>query len=107
MRPWGAWRPDVFDLDTQFAGEALGVLPGLNSYRPWPSLSTYSTALAAVCRGACIAVSSSGAYSIFAGTEVGLFKFNSATLGWPDVSRLAGGAYAVPADERWSFAQFG
>ena len=107
MRPWGAWRPDVFDLDTQFAGEALGVLPGLNSYRPWPSLSTYSTALAAVCRGGCIAVSSSGSYSIFAGTATKLYKFDSTTLGWTDVTRAAGGDYTVADDERWQFAQFG
>lgn len=107
MLKWGPWRPDVFDLDTQFAGEALGVLPGLNSYRPWPSLAVYSTALAAVCRGATIAVDSAGSYSIFAGTATNLYKFDSSTLGWTDVTRTVGGNYAVPDDERWQFAQVG
>ena len=46
MKPFGPWRPDAANRDSDYAGEALNVLPGLNSYRPWPGLSVQSLALA-------------------------------------------------------------
>ena len=107
MLPFGKWRPDIYDLNTQFAGEASGVLPGATSKRPWPQLSIYTNALAAVCRGATIAISSTGAYSLFAGTATRLYKFNSSTLNWDNVTRTVGGDYALGTDDRWQFAQFG
>lgn len=107
MVPFGKWRPDLYGLNSQFAGEASGVLPGGDSKRPWPSLSPYTAALPAVCRGATYAVGSTGAYSLFAGTATKLYKFNSSTLAWDDITRLVGGNYALGTDERWSFAQFG
>lgn len=45
MLPFPKWAPDRYRVDSQFAAEALGVLPGSTSKRPWPSLATASAAL--------------------------------------------------------------
>ena len=104
--PWG---PDRYDYQNgRIVTEAKGVLPGPTSYIPWPSLSALSVALATgYCRGAVLARTTSGSYVIFAGTATRLYKYVSATDAWTNVTRLAGGDYAVPDDEQWSFAQFG
>lgn len=107
MIPFGSWRPDVYNVNAQFSGEAKGVLPGAGSWRPWPSLSALSLSLGAPCRGAYLAKTSAGDTALFAGTETGLYKYVSAVDAWLDVTRSSGGAYAVPGDARWSFAQFG
>lgn len=61
--------------------------------------------IGAVCVGLTTARTGTGAFVVYAGTTTGLFKWSG--VGWIDVSRLTGGAYAVAAGDRWSFAQFG
>src|SRR3990167_9355725 len=99
----GPWKPDQYDLNSPLAGGALGVLPGANSYHPWPSLSAFSAALGSVANGAFLARTVGGSYTVFAGTTTKLYKFSSATV-WSD---FAGAVYAVPADGHWSMNQFG
>jgi hypothetical protein len=51
FQPFGAWAPDLLDVvvdaqqEKNVAGEASGVLPGANSYRPWPGLAAASIAV--------------------------------------------------------------
>lgn len=105
--PFAEWAPDRWGLnDATTAGEASGVLPKLRSYGPWPQLAAGSLALAADCKGAIAVRGSSGSTVIFAGTATKLYKFAGIATAWTDVTRSAGGDYAVPADGRWSFAQF-
>lgn len=103
MIAFGSWNPDAYDLNSPLAGEASGVLPGANSYHPWPSLQAFSAALGTVANGAFLARTVGGSYSVFAGTTTKLYKFASATS-WSDFS---GTTYAVPADSHWSMTQFG
>lgn len=51
LQPFGAWAPDLLGVITDaqqernVAGEALGVLPGPSSYRPWPGPAAASLAV--------------------------------------------------------------
>lgn len=107
MTPFGPFRPDAANRNSGFAGEALNVLPGSNSYRPWPGLSIQSLALPAGCRGAFLAKTSAGSAAIFAGTATKLYKFAGTGSPWTDVTRLVGGNYNCPTDEKWWFVQYG
>ena len=55
--------------------------------------------------GLTAARTSNGDWKIYAGTRGALFLWTAA--GWTNVSRVSGGAYNVPPDALWSFAQFG
>lgn len=103
--PVGAWRPDLPDYERQGSCEALNVIPGLNSYRPFPAYVSTTDALTARGQGAFFARASDGSGFLFAGDATKLYKLvNNA---WTDVSRLAGGVYATPADGVWNFELFG
>lgn len=104
----GTWAPDRYDRNQGgLVYEAKGVLPGPTSYLPWPKLSPLSIALpTGACKGAFAARTTAGNIKIFAGTTTALYEYVDATT-WTDRTRLAGGAYAVPDGEFWSFAQFG
>lgn len=78
-----------------------------SSYGPFRDLSVYSNPLGARCQGAFAARDSAGNTNIFAGTAETLKLLSSASTGWSDVSRAAGGAYATSADDAWRFAQYG
>lgn len=107
MPPFGPWLPDQFTLNTDSCSEALNVLPGANSWKPWPAMVAASAALGSACKGAFIARNpTDGSRIIFAGTASGLFKFTDITS-WEDVTRTVGGAYTVATDQFWQFAQFG
>lgn len=106
MIPFGPWRPDQYDYNSQYAAEASGVLPGANSYAPWPQLSAYSLALSGYCRGAYLARKTDGSYVLYAGTAAGLYKFVGPASAWTDVTKSAT-TYNLANDEFWSFDQFG
>lgn len=103
------WHPDQYQFNNpKSVSEAKGVLPGVNSYEPFPSLSEYTTnAIGAACRGAVAVTTSAGARTIFAGSAAKLYKFAGATSAWTDVTRSSGGDYSLGDDVFWSFAQFG
>lgn len=106
LQPFGRWGPDNYNLNSGLAGEALGVMPGANSYLPWPQMAAASAALASACRGAFMARTTTNAAAIFAARATKLFKFASITS-WTDFTRLAGGDYALATDDLWQFVQFG
>lgn len=107
MIPFGRWSPDAYNLNSGLAGEALGVLPGANSYLPWPQMAAASVAMAAACRGAFTARTTTNAIAIFAGTGVKLYKFAGIATAWTNVTRSSAVDYAVASDDLWQFAQFG
>lgn len=112
MIPFAKWRPDAYNLNSPFASEVKGVLPGINSKTPWPSLAVYTDALPSACRGAILCRDATGAVQIFAGTATKLYKLKSDDLTWTDVTRLDGAGpalldYTVGDNERWQFAVFG
>lgn len=105
--PFGKWKPDQLSFnDPSIAGEAKGVLWGGNGYIPWPQMSAITSAFAAAARGAYLARKTDGTLQLYVGTSSKLYRLDSSTT-ITEVTRLVGGDYTVPADDQWSFAQFG
>jgi hypothetical protein len=104
MIPFGEWRPDMPEL-SQWAREALNVVPAEESYRPLNGLSGVTNALTARAQGAAWFRGTAGASRMFAGDATKLYLLSGTT--WSDVSRTVGGAYAPGADGQWRFTQFG
>jgi hypothetical protein len=105
---FGAWLPDQPKYQGPHLREALGCIPRLKSYGPWPDLAPQSDALAERVRGA-IALRDKGGDDahIYAGTDTKIWELQSGGT-WNDVSRLVGGAYASSGEaDRWAFAQYG
>lgn len=101
MVPFGEWLPDLPDYGSHLV-DAKNVIPDVASYRSFPSLSVYSSALNSACTGA-IAVKNNNAPSNFAGTATKLYLLANAT--YTDVSIAAN--YSGSLENRWSFAVYG
>lgn len=105
--PIAEWQPDQPDLYGG-AGEMKNVLPALQSARPLPAFSAYSTTpLTARAQGAFYCQDETTAHNgvQVAGDATKLYLLTGTA--WADASRLAGGAYSTGADDRWDFDQFG
>lgn len=105
--PFGPFRPDAAAVNTPFMRNVRGAVPGTTGFRPISALAPVTNALPSPSRGAAVPLSSAGAGIPFAGTADALFRLAADAVTWNDVSRTVGGAYSVPAGERWRFAQFG
>jgi hypothetical protein len=104
---WGSWSPDTIDYEAQKANTILNVIPRADGYGPFPSVSAYTGALAAACRGAFYALKSDGTVITFAGTSTKLYQLNNTDYTWTDVSKGASTYSALSASAQWQFAQFG
>lgn len=105
LAPFAPWTPDIADLNGRTSQRVRGVVPRDDGYGPWPEVQAFSFALPAGCRGAFVAMHSTGV-NIFAGTTDRLYRLDNSTLLWTDVS-LGGLAYStIPTDGMWRFAQF-
>lgn len=102
---FGEWMPDAIALGNPGITTAKNVLPKVDGYGPFKSLSEIGAALGAECIGAKSFLSSTGAICTFAGTATGLYKYFEGA--WTDVTRVSGGAYASIAGDFWDFAAFG
>ena len=100
MIPLGEWRPDLPEQGSHLV-DAKNVIADASSYRSFPSMAVYSSALNSACTGA-LAVKSVGTPSNFAGTATKLYLLSGAT--YNDVS---GAVYTGSTENRWSFATFG
>jgi hypothetical protein len=105
MIPVGPWAPDTPELENAGSSEALNVIPAARSYRPFPSFASISDALNSRAQGAIFVRKADASGIVFAGNATKLYQLSQTTFS--DVSRTSGGAYACPADGRWSFVQFG
>lgn len=103
--PFGEYRPDMPEL-SQWAREALNVVPAEESYTPFNALATVTNALGSRCQGAGWFRCPDGSSKMFAGDASKLYLLSSGTT-WNDVSRTSGGGYAPPSDGAWRFDQFG
>lgn len=101
--PFGEYMPDAPALGNIGSTVAKNVIPRVSGYGPLESLSAYSSALDAYCRGAFTAVDSDGSIRSFAGDETKLYRLDSTTF--TDASKLGG--YTSATDSYWEFAQFG
>lgn len=106
MIPFLPWEPDRGPYSATSTDNVLNVTPVANGWGPFNSLSDVSTALSAQCYGAAYFRKSDGTFGLVAGTKTALFLFNSATLGWTDISGLSA-PFAVPDGDMWDFERFG
>ena len=102
---FGPWLPDVPALGAGGMTDAKNVVPALKGYRPFRAINPFSNALTARCQGAWAIKDNSGTVHVYAGDATKLYLLSSAT--WSDATRLAGGAYACPAENQWRFAKHG
>jgi hypothetical protein len=84
--PFAEWRPDMPDL-SQWAREALNVVPAEESYRPLNSLNGTSNALTARAQGAAWFRGTGGATKMFAGDATKLYLLSGTA--WTSVPQLA------------------
>jgi hypothetical protein len=102
--PVARYAPDLPQPAALVTNYVNNVIPGSISYKPVQALVEQGDALDARCQGAGSFEGEDGVKYTFAGTGTKLYLWNGST--WQDVSRLAGGAYTLPAEGRWSFIQF-
>ena len=102
--PFGELSLDLPPIMNKGAGVAKNVIPDLAGYLPLPSLSVFSGALTAYCRGAIGVTAIGGTAHMYAGDATKLYELSDIT--WGDVSRLAGGAYTTGTTSYWEFVKF-
>lgn len=100
MVPFPPWRPDLPALG-KYSQIALNLVPHKSSYKPFPSLAAYSTALTGRCRGAFAAQDKDGNARIFSGDATKLYEVVDTT----QTDRSKVGGYTITADEDWQFAK--
>lgn len=106
MLPFGEYRPDVSDYNTQVSQTIRNVVPSSSGYAPFKALTAYSGAAADTCRGYFFARKNDGSVSVFAGTSTKLYNLNNTTQAWADVSKGATTYSALSSNAQWQFAQF-
>lgn len=107
MIGFAEFAPDRSRYDTKYSDVIRNVLPRPDGYGPQRGFSPFSLALPAAPKGGFMARTMQNDVHVFGATDTKLYKFNTTTLGWTDVTRLAGGDYTLPAKTLWSFTQFG
>jgi hypothetical protein len=103
--PFAVYAPDRPVLESQTTGYVNNVLPLGESYGPIKAVVTAGSSLTARCQGAASFRGEDGTIVTFSGDATKLYLWDGTD--WDDVSRLAGGAYAVDSTGRWTFEQFG
>lgn len=106
--PFGEWIPDASDLVANALRVARNVHPGVDSYLPALGLLAVSlSALPLPAKNLWFVQKTDGTYATYAATATKLYRYNADTLAFDDVSRLVGGDYGLPSDDRWSGIPFG
>lgn len=106
MIPFPDYEPDKSIFDPSGATVVTNVEPVEGGWGPIANHVPVATALPTGVKGAIATLDSSGTYSIFCGTTTKLYKYNSGTLSFDDVSTAAT-TYDVPDGYNWSFHQWG
>lgn len=106
---FGEWAPDLTTRDTTYVTNLSNVFPGENAYHPVKGPQPYARLALPTqpCVGATFARRTDGSWVIYAGSQTKLYRFNTGTLGWTDVTRTTGGNYSVALGNAWFFQQFG
>jgi len=101
-----AYEPDRSTLETNNTNVVQNVLPKAGGWGPMKKHASVATALPSVPKGALSVIDSNGDSHIFCGTTTHLYKYDTGTLDWTDVSTAAT-TYGVPSGDMWDFHQFG
>lgn len=87
--PLAAYRPDVAHLNSEYAADVVGALRAAGFYIPFPQLEPFTAAVAAQPVGGITAEDADGGKHFFVGAATKLYKLNTSTLAWEEVSKLA------------------
>lgn len=101
------FEPDRTRYALDASTSIINALPVADGWGPQPDIVAISDALGAACLGAVYVRTSTGAFRLIAGTTTALYELNTTDYSWTDLTRLVGGAYAVPDGDRWSFEVYG
>lgn len=96
------WAPDASDYGNPGGITVTNAVPGVNSYKPFNTLSTITNALDAYPRGAITAKDRDLNVFNYAGNETKLYSLSGTT--WSDVS--LGGGYSTGTEERWDMVRW-
>src|SRR5262249_951763 len=104
--PFADWKPDLAPYNAAASQLIQNVFPRADGYGPVASVSPYSQALPAPCRGYFYARNADQSVTVFAATATKLYKLNNTDFSWTDVSKGGGSYTGVGNGEQWQFAQF-
>src|SRR5262245_737884 len=104
--PFADWKPDLAPYNAAASQLIQNVFPRADGYGPVASVSPYSQALPAPCRGYFYARNADQSVTVFAATATKLYKINNTDFSWTDVSKGGGSYTGVGNGEQWQFAQF-
>jgi len=104
--PFADWKPDLAPYKAASSQLIENVFPRADGYGPVASVSPYSQALPAPCRGYFYARNADQSVTVFAATASKLYKLNNTDFSWSDVSKGGGSYTGVGNGEQWQFAQF-
>lgn len=99
---FGTYAPDLPVLGNSQSPVIKNVVPQIKGFKQLNSLSAYSSALTAYCRGAFTANDEDGNVNSYAGDETKLYRLVSTTF-----TDSSNGTYACASDSYWEFAKFG
>lgn len=102
MIPFGPWEPDKGPFAGDVIDTVVNALPLANGWGPMPTTTVFTLALPSECKGAWWFRATAGTFNMIAATQTGLYKLNSSTLAWDNISRISAdtvtqGAFAVDA----------
>ena len=106
MIPFAEYAPDQPAYFSGGSPVIRNVIPTVSGYRPFPALTTLTSALATEPKGVYFNIENDGTVTIFAGTTAKLYKLNLADYTWTDVTNT-GGDYTGNSADGWVFTQFG
>src|SRR5262245_4102599 len=100
------YAPDVDPKIPGIITDCTALVPSLKGMKGAPTAQTrLLPALASACRGAALLVKLDASTRLFAGAATKLYE--AASTSWTDVTRAAGGNYALGTGNTWRFAQRG
>jgi hypothetical protein len=106
MIPLGPFAPDKSGFEGASSAYVVNAQPVIDGWGPMAGLSVVSAALPAECRGSVLVRTAAGDYAIIAGTATRLYRLNTTSYTWTDISGPSA-PYSVPATDSWSFTVFG
>lgn len=106
MKPilFSRWEPDRAFYNQKTLYEAKNVIPAADGFRPLKSFTALSSALSERVRGGILSRGVDGNIHVFVGTASALYKYNSASASFTDISDTT---YTAAADTFWSMCQYG
>lgn len=105
MIPVAEYSPDMPDYNNPGSSNIRNCTPRTTqSYGPFPSLSTYGSALNTHCQGAYSCLDASDNVYVFAGDVNNLYKYTTPTR---TIVSNGTNPYSAAAGERWGFTLFG